>query len=74
MPANNAESRSGRSPFQPMCGTDSAPAGKRSTTPGITPSPATPGDSSLPSNSDCSPMQMPKNGRPAARYSRNGST
>src|SRR5205085_223010 len=54
--------------FQPRCGTRTS-AGSRRQVPAITPSPATPGVSSLASHSICIPRQMPRNGVPRATTS-----
>jgi hypothetical protein len=54
--------------FQPTCGTFSrfsASPSSRAIRPFMTPSPATPGASSLPSNSHCMPTQMPNSGVPS---------
>ena len=54
--------------FQPTCGTFSrfsASPSSRAMRPFMTPSPATPGASSLPSNSHCMPTQIPNSGVPA---------
>src|SRR5213082_1089557 len=54
--------------FQPRCGTRTS-AGSRRQVPAITPSPATPGVSSLASHSICMPRQMPRRGVPRATTS-----
>ena len=54
----------------PMWGIFSPQSGRRRTMPGISPSPATPAPSSLPSNNACIPRQIPKKGTPEAAVSR----
>src|SRR5436189_3849270 len=51
--------------FQPRCGTRTS-SGRRRQMPGMTPSPATPGASSLASHSICIPRHTPRSGVPRA--------
>ncbi len=59
--------------FQPMCGTFRWSKPKWRTFPGSRPRHSCPPPSSEWSSSACRPMQIPRNGRPEATYSRSGS-
>src|SRR3989442_351593 len=62
-------SGSGVTLFQPRCGIRTC-GGSRPQVPAMTPSPATPGVSSLASHSICMPRQMPRTGVPRDAWSR----